>query len=978
MDRSRQSAFICATALVTVLAAAGGWSPARAEAQTFAFDIPAKPLSQALNDYARTTGAQLVFADDKVAGRVANPVIGRAAPDAALAQLLRGSGLTWVATPNGAIMILSTDDPRPQLDAVVAAVQDETLAEVVVTGTRIAGASPVGSQAVVLDRAAMDRAGRSSAADLIQTLPQNVSLGKSQETRGSVQASPDNLGFATAPNLGGLGVDATLSLVNGHRLAQANYGGFVDISQIPLLAIERVEVIVDGASAIYGSDAVGGVVNFILRRNFDGVEAKAQAGFGDGFERYSLSTAAGATWAGGQGFLAVEYFEQARLPADERSYYTADLRRFGGPNLQNPNASPGNISAGGTTYAIPRGQNGVGLGPGQLVANAPNLTERWAGADILPRTRKFSAAGLISQELTPGLTLTLDGLATRRKSIRRTEAAVSTLTVPRINPFFVSPDPTAQSTSVLYSFLGDFGPQATGGISEDVTLHGAVEVKLPAQWSAELDGLISRNSVSFRNDDLPNAALLNQALADPNPSAAFNPFGDAGSNSAAVLNRVRGRSDFFTRGSLEAVGLQATGPVAALPAGDLRLALGAEVRREELRSYNEQFTSGLAPVLIKARLSRTIEAAFAEAYVPIFSEANALPGVRDLLLSAALRAERYSGSGSTVNPKLGFQWSPAPDLAVRGTWGTSFKAPTLAQQDVSGNIILVRQYVGQTLPGGRVNVIQLSGTSPGLTPEKAETWTFGVGYAPRWVEGFEVNLNYFNVEYRDRILRATSQELLSALGSAGPNPLVVSRSPSPEAVAAYYADPTFNAFGSAVPASQIFAVIDYRQKNLGVVQQSGFDVSAAYRRPTKFGDFGAQVNFVYLDRYAVARIATDAPVDRRNSSNNPVDLTGLAQITWSRGGWDAALTANYVGDYENTSLSPSQHVASWTTIDAHLSYAVTDASGPLKGMRLALDVQNLFGRDPPSVANVAGPLGYDSELANALGRIVSISIDKRW
>lgn len=976
MVGSRRTAFICTTALIAV--AAAGWSaPACAEAKTFAFDIPAKPLSQALNDFARTTGAQLVYADDKVAGRTANPVVGRAEPDAALAQLLRGSGLTWLATPSGAIMILSKDEPRPQSDAAVAAVQDETLDEVVVTGTRIAGAGPVGSQAVVLDRAAIDRAGRSSAADLIQTLPQNVSLGKSQETRGSVQASPDNLGFATAPNLRGLGVDATLSLVNGHRLAQANYGGFVDISQIPLLAIERVEVIVDGASAIYGSDAVGGVVNFILRQNFDGVEAKAQAGFGDGFERYSLSTAAGATWAGGHGFLAVEYFEQARLSADERSYYTADLRRFGGPNLQNPNASPGNISAGGVTYAIPQGQNGVGLAPGRLVVGAPNVTERWAGADILPQTRKLSAAGLISQELTPGLTLTLDGLATRRKSIRRAEAAVSTLTVPRINPFFVNPDPAAQTTSVLYSFLGDFGPQATGGISEDVTLHGAVEVKLPARWSAELDGLISRNSVSFRNDDLPNAALLNQALADPNPSAAFNPFGDAGSNSAGVLNRIRGRSDFFSRGSLEAVGLQANGPVLALPAGDLRLAVGAEVRREGLRSFNEQFTSSLTPVPIKAKLSRTVEAAFAETYVPIVGEANALPGVSDLRLSAALRAERYSGSGSTVNPKLGFQWSPASDLRVSGTWGTSFKAPTLAQQNTSGNIILVRQYVGQDLPGGRVNVVQLSGTSPDLVPERAETWTVGVRYAPRWIEGLQVELNYFNVEYRDRILRATAQELLSALASTGPNPLVVSRSPSPEAVAAYYADPTFNTFGS-VPASQIFAVIDYRQKNLGIVQQSGFDVSAAYRWPTRLGDLGAEVNFVYLDRYAVARIATDAPVDRRSSSNNPVDLTGLARITWSRGGWDAALTANYVGDYENTTLSPSQHVASWTTVDAHLSYAMADASGPLKGIRLSLDAQNLFGRNPPSVANVAGPLGYDSELASALGRIVSISIDKRW
>lgn len=979
MGKSRRLDAIRTTALSAVLLTVGlGAAPAFAQAQSYVFDIPAKPLAQALQDFARATDAQLLFSDALVAGRMAPPLQGRATSEEALARLLGDADLVARTTPSGAILILPRSAPLPQPLAVNEGgpPPDDTLDEVVVTGSRIAGAGPVGSLAVVLDRQAIDRAGRSNAADLIRTLPQNVSLGSSQETRGGVQASPNNLGFATGPNLRGLGLDATLSLVNGHRLSQANYGGFVDISQIPLLAVDRVEVVVDGASAIYGSDAVGGVVNFILRQNFDGLEAHGQAGLGDGFERYTLGAAAGRTWSNGQVFLALEYFKQSNLSSADRSYYTADLRRFGGPNLETANASPGNITAGGVSYAIPRGQNGVGLTAASLTPGTANFTPRWGGADILPQTEKFSAAGVFSQELTPGLTLTLDGLATRRKSVRRAEAYVATLTVPRANPFFVNPLPTATSTTVLYSFLGDYGAQATGGTSEDVSLHGVVEAQLPGRWRAELGGLISRNSVSFRNDDLPNTTLLNLALADPDPQTAFNPFGDAGSNAQSVLDRVRGYSDTFSRTSLESVGFDASGPLFELPAGEVRLALGAEVRRETLRTYSPRFTSGLAPTTRSSRLSRSIEAAYVEAYAPLVDEAAGLPGIRSLRLSAAVRAERYAGDQSTTNPKFGLQWEPVREVQVSATWGTSFKAPTLYQQDTVSNLNLKRTFVGSGLPGGQVDVIQLSGTSPGLKPETAETWTLGVTYQPRRLEGLRLSVNYFDIQYRDRILGATSQELLAALSSSAPSPLIVQRSPSASEVNAYFNAPNWN--GPTVPAGQIYAIVDFRQNNLGRVEQSGFDVSAAYQSPTKIGTFGAELNFVYLDRYAVSRVAGSPMQDRRNTSNSPVDLTGLLRGTWRHGGWDAALTANYVAGYDNTTLAPSQDVSSWTTLDAHLAYDLGTRGGALAGVTLSLDVQNLFDRDPPRVANVTGPLGYDPELASALGRVVSFTVGKRW
>jgi iron complex outermembrane receptor protein len=277
-----------------------------------------------------------------------------------------------------------------------------------------------------------------------------------------------------------------------------------------------------------------------------------------------------------------------------------------------------------------------------------------------------------------------------------------------------------------------------------------------------------------------------------------------------------------------------------------------------------------------------------------------------------------------------------------------------------------------------VSVIQLAGKAPGLKPETAETWTLGLDWRPaRWA-GLEAGVHYFSVRYRNRIQFGSTAQIAAALASGAASPLVLERSLSAADVLALYADPTFFPTSAKPPPSQIFAVVDFRQNNLGSVEQSGFDLTARYHWTSRVGELGAEADAVHVERYAVALLPGQPLVSLRNTNANPIAWHGVATLTWDRGPWDGALRANYVGGYRNTMTVPAQPVSAWTTFDLHLAYA--PETGPLgrAGVRAALDVQNILDRGPPRMANVQGALGYDPEEASALGRLVSLTLAKRW
>jgi iron complex outermembrane recepter protein len=963
---------VCVVALLAV-------SPAMAQQESSEFDIPAQPLRSALIAFGRQSKVQLLFADELVGNRMAPALSGRLSHAEALARLLEGSGLAPEFTePRFARLVAAAPAPIVRRAAIEPVQPPQRAEEIIVTGTRIRGATPVGSETIVLDRHQIELTGRGTTAELLRALPQNTDLVAGDEVRVGIGQNVQNTASGSAANLRGLGPATTLVLVNGRRLAPASAGSFVDISQIPLAAIERVEVVADGASSIYGSDAIGGVVNFILRRDFEGAEVAARNEFADGFNRFSASAVAGRSWESGNAVLTYEHLHQTMLRAEDRPFYTSDLRLFGGPDLRASGNVPGTISANGTTYAIPPNQDGRNLMAATLVPGTSNPYDNQIGTSILPTQRRDSFTGAVQQEIGERITLSLDGLYSKRNFGSYFTPPTVSLVVPRSNPFFVSPVPGAQSVNVLYSMREDLGLPLSNGSSQNYVLNAAATMKLGGGWRTELTGSYAADITHERVDNIVNMPRLNAALADPNPATAFNPFAGRSVTNQATLDAIRGyTSDRNQRFRIKSVSLRANGGLFDLPGGTVRMAVGAEYRRESYQDANFALTSTIVPALSGyTNQKRQITSFDAELLIPLFGEGNAIPGLHRLEFSASARSERYSDFGRTTNPKLGMSWRPIEQLTLRGSWGTSFHAPQL---NLLGDPTITTAILPDSRSStGRSNVVALLNNNGALKPETATTWSAGCDYTPSWAPGLRLSATYFAVDYRDRILNFAGADTSLALIRDEIYGPFVTRNPSAAEVQALYDSPFFSPTGTKFPVNTIGAIIDGRYNNVGIIRENGVDISAAWDIETSYGVFTPSLSITWVTDYAVGRSPTAPVVGFLNRSGTPIDLRGRAGLAWRYETYDASLFVNYTNGYRNFTVTPVTTVSSFTTVDAQFGYRFRCFGAARDACRVQVSVQNLFDQAPPFFANTVARVGYDPEQATAVGRITALNFALRF
>lgn len=320
------------------------------------FDINAQPLQTALLEFAAQTDIVVVAPASLVRGKSAPKVSGNLPPYRALGKLLAGSGLTSARGTEGEITIISekakigkaqspsslqfarnhnsdnlndaTQDQAVRQTPDNTETEDELteLEEIIITGSHIRGAGPVGSKVFTYDRSEIDLQGYATLPDFMRSLPQNFSGGITESTSvfgGAANGAFENFNEGTGVNLRGLGNTSTLVLLDGQRMAPTGRNGnFVDISMIPLSAVESVEVLMDGASAIYGSDAIGGVVNYKIRKDYDGAETRLNYGVasGGGLEKVQVGQTFGRTWDAGHGLISYEYNHRNPLKASFRSF----------------------------------------------------------------------------------------------------------------------------------------------------------------------------------------------------------------------------------------------------------------------------------------------------------------------------------------------------------------------------------------------------------------------------------------------------------------------------------------------------------------------------------------------------------------------------------------------------------------------------------------------------------------------------------
>jgi iron complex outermembrane receptor protein len=945
------------------------------------FDMPSQDLGAALRAVAQQSGTQVIAPTELVAGLQAPAVKGRYRPDQAVSLLLRGSRLRVIVV--GGTLVVQRDDTGQEGNGPA-----EGEGEILVTGTRIRGSGPVGVPVISIGREQIAQGGFATTQQIVQSIPQNFAGGANEGTGELITGIGNgNSARGSGVNLRGLGQVSTLVLINGDRPPLGGGGGtFGDISMIPASIIERIEIVPDGSSAIYGSDAVAGVVNIIPRLNFRGAETSFRIGTAGGdSQEYQFSQLFGARWTGGHAVLAYEYYKRDRLRAADRDFATDDLRPFGGPDRRSNFASPGTIVAGGVNFAIPSGQNGVGLTAGQLSRGVINRGDGWYGTDILPEQRRHSVFAAISQDLTGNLKFYANGLATWRNYDQATRAQSNARrTVPVTNAFYLDPIGTHLPVGVDYSFTRDLGAERQSGQVRAFGATAGLEASFGA-WSVDAHGTWGRQDESWMLGNRVNTARLALALADSNPSTAYNLFGDGPSTNPATIDSIRGytKNDYY--GVVWSATLRADGPLFHLPAGDLRLAVGGDYH-EDRYGYGAtiSYTSTLTPTVTPPTplLSvRRVKGVYAELRVPVFGGDATLAGFHRLDLSAAVRAEDYSDFGRTTNPKLGLSWEPVSGITLRGSYGKSFRAPTFTElrQDPGSIAIFGYPAADPQAAGGTSNILVIRGNDPNLRPERATTWTLGGDLEPRFLPGLRIGATYFNVDYRDRIA-TPSANIPNFLINRDIYAPILEPNPSAARVAELLASPYYrNFFG--IPANATFvAVADARLQNLSVVKQSGLDIDLSYGFDLAGGhaELGAVGTFIFNIRQQLT--ATAAAIDVVDTVGNPVDLRLRARAVWSKGGFSAALFANYVDGYTNKLVVPSAGVAAWTTFDLNIGFDFGQRDGPLGGLRIAINASNLLDADPPYVSYLAGSYtaAYDGENASPLGRVLAIQITKKW
>ncbi len=868
--------------------------------------------------------------------------------------------------------------------------QSADLQEVVVTGTLIRGAAPTGSQLTTVDNAAIVATGTTNTAALLATVP---ALNSFNITPQGGQ-SEFNSGGSSTPGLHGLPGTATLVLIDGHRaVGDTPLLNVPDPSSIPPSAIERIEIVADGGSATYGSDAVAGVINIILKKNFDGADTTASYGTAAPYSTSSFGQSFGKTWSGGSALIAGSYEGNSDLKNSDRSFYqTAPA------GLQyNPvtNCNPPNVVIGGVNYT------GTALTPGPASTCDPNQN-----ADMFNQERRYSLVSTVRQDVGDRLHLSFDGKYTDDFS-RELIAQVSnqTITINNTNPFFQLPaGVSATSETVLWNTGNLNQPLYDTFRSRSGMLDFGADIDLAHGWQVSTDLDYGWSSSSTLNSDNGGVDItaLNAAINGTTTGTALDPFGNR--TSPAVAGAILDYPLwFYGTQKLWDFNLKVDGSLVTLPGGDLKLAVGYGNRHEEYNGSDPIGLPGQSDYSDNyASATRLVNAVFAELAVPVFGDGNALPGLQKLNFSIAGRYDRYSDVGNTTNPKYGFDWTVVDGVKLRASYGTSFHAPQLADiygiDTRAGGIFPASPPPGYFAPAGSsVTGAYIAGGRLGLQPEKAKTASFGVDLAPPALPGFKASLTYWMVRFSNEVQIPVAFNLnlptllhrFTFFNVVDPTTGQIAPL-TPQQLATILAGIRLTGSLTENPIPPIWTITDARRANIGDTAVDGWDFDFSYKYPVASGNLLAELSGEYLTQYE-SNAGPGTPYSdnlKNGASTQSSDTSAYNVIPWhfrASLGWQAGAFAtqgalNYTGHYNlgyvnSSSQAAIQWVSPFVTVDWQASYDLPDINSFVRNTRLQLNVYNLLNQNPPQV-EAAG--GFQTISASPLGRLVRVSAEKRW
>lgn len=779
-----------------------------------------------------------------------------------------------------------------------------------VTGTHIQRTELEGMLPVFsLDRTAIDQSGATTVNELFdKVIYNNAGIVDEQFTQGFAPAS-------AGVDLRGLGVSRTLVLLDGRRMpsfpfAQNGSESFVDINLIPLSAVERVEVLKDGASAVYGSDAIAGVVNIILRKDYQGAEVSAAVGQtseSDGEEGHFAFTG-GLTGPRGNFTFGLDYLdrdpvwsrdrdisESANGPIDDRS-------RAGNPGTT--------IRAAGFPEPDPRcpaDRISPEKGPFCLYDFAPHVT-------LIPETERLGLSASGNYDLSPALTFFARGNYTYSDTERDLAPTTGMFSVDGTNPNNIYP---GEDVQVIYRLL-ELGPRTDEFETDAYNLLAGVAGTYGVwDWEfglggGKVDTKIRGESGYATQTDVQNAI----------DNGSLNPYGDSPGLDVGDLTYHTQRDGDST---LYYADFKATGYVLALPHGDLVSAVGVEYRDEDFSDKFDPVTES-GDVLgiggLSADGDRHSTSGFIELSVPLLAGLEA---------QIAGRYDHYSDFGGTTNPKLGLRWQPHRDLLLRASGGTGFKAPTL--QELYSEEIFSFETVYDPVTGDLVEVPTFSSGNSDLDAEESDNYSLGLVWDI--TRSWNISVDWWRIKNKNAV---TS------------NPQ-------------YYVDNEANFPGNVIrdPSDNIVVIFSPFQ-NVAEQKAWGIDLDTGVGWQTlDKGRFSFNLYGSYLGSFEEEPVPGAGFEELAGNDGRP-RFRGQGILGWDRANLQASVSINYTGEYDRPAVNDD--INDWTTVDAQFNWR----PHAVPGGTLTFGMENLLDEEPPEDVYLEGWPFFNRALHNPRGR----------
>ncbi|WP_430390960.1 TonB-dependent receptor domain-containing protein [Dyella sp. 20L07] len=1006
---------------ITLFALASSLSMlAHAQEATARIDIPAGDLVSGLDTLARQSGAQFIYRADQIQGVSTKGVHGDLSPQDALTRLLQGTGFTVHKEASGAIVIVkdaaTPRKPTPPPAAKTAttdAAAPQNLEAITVTGSRIPRSQIEGPAPVVVITAEDIKAnGYITVPDVLRGITQNGGETQSQQSASGADFSPG----AQQVDLRGLGPNHTLVLVNGRRIADfpmpfKGRSNFTDISNIPLGMVQRIEVLTGSASAVYGSDAIAGVVNIILKEKADGTTLDYR--YGDtsrgGGQSQRLSLSSGFTKGNLNLLGGLELIDQKPLWAYQRGIQdsTQDapteksriarrtfLRTDGDDTYLDPGADAcgklGYLNQ-GSTYRASRPSYGAydadsdEYGPGYYCGSDKAI----GYGTVLSKSRGINAYGSITYNFGNDTQWFADLQAGYHKIQMFRDVEQWSYMAPDGNEsgYFYN-----RATDQVEYWQRQFTPEEMGGLNNGMisnvqrtfSLTTGIKGKLAQDWDYEASIAHSQyhatiswpQTIAGKANDLflgPQLGVDEDSglpIFDADPSRLYTPLTRSEYNAitANTVYHPKTRNDTLsftvTDPSLFDLPGGSAGFAAVAEYGSQSYAINPDPLATQYYYYSWRDSDGHG--------SRNRWALGSELRMPVLEQLN---------LSVAGRYDRYLFAGREVGKFTwsgGVEWRPLDSVLLRGSYGTAFRAPDLHYvfagegNDETSGVDYYRCRSEE--PGVKVgdcdysdeDVIRTRKGNPELKPETSTAWTAGALWSPS--EHFDVSVDYFSIRMRNQVQDLSTDTLLQdeancRLGTKADGTPVDINSPTCKAALARV---------TRLSNGRLYGVY-VNPINIASENTSGVDLSAHYRFDTTIGTFRLTGNYTWVRQHDFQQYPGDPVIDEFavNSGFDIPRTKANASVSWERKGWNVTLYGERLGrlpnaDSYNQSYDPTDGTSPWIgatyRYNASVQYKFTDH------VQLALLVDNLQNKMPPRDRSYTSYPYYDVSWFDSVGR----------